>query len=270
MLTELQLRAAYEGLRSEAVVLAGGLTDLAQRATVYHHIYRASGGNHIFPLIAAHGALWAGGYFRAALGLGRRLSWQYIAQPALRAKRLRDLDDFANVFRDVNRRVCIDTYVNFHFTARYGDHHGAAECVPSTLFAALQRIHAARRSGRELTDEERRQVFEAHFRHEQQTVVGAALENAVDRFEWPLVKFLALKPPVAFAYLPRGRRLWFRNFADQAERIRNGLLAFDLAAQAGWRHVEDTLAAYRTLPAAFFVDADRHFVRMKGAVLAAG
>lgn len=60
--------------QAEAKVLAGGLTDLAQRAMVYHHLYRVSNGNHVFPLIAAHGALWAGGYFRYGLRLGRIIS----------------------------------------------------------------------------------------------------------------------------------------------------------------------------------------------------
>ncbi len=54
-MADLSLKTAHDDLRAEAVTLAGGLTDLSQRATVYHHIYRASGGNHVFPLIAAHG-----------------------------------------------------------------------------------------------------------------------------------------------------------------------------------------------------------------------
>ena len=60
------LEAYYDSLRSEAERLAGGLNDLAQRATVYHHLYEHSGGNHIFPLIAAHGAMWARGYLGLA------------------------------------------------------------------------------------------------------------------------------------------------------------------------------------------------------------
>ena len=64
--------------RLEGEKLAGSLFQLTQRASVYRHIYRASGGNHIFPLIAAHGALWARGYFRWALDLGRKLSWHTV------------------------------------------------------------------------------------------------------------------------------------------------------------------------------------------------
>ena len=51
-ITPAELHAAYNDLRTEATRLAGGLTDLAQRATVYHHVYQDSGGNHLFPLPA--------------------------------------------------------------------------------------------------------------------------------------------------------------------------------------------------------------------------
>ena len=49
----------YREIHAEAVHLAGGVRDLPRRAVVYHHLYRASGGNFAFALIAAHGALWA-------------------------------------------------------------------------------------------------------------------------------------------------------------------------------------------------------------------
>jgi hypothetical protein len=65
-----------------------------------------------------------------------------------------------------------------------------------------------------------------------------------------LLKSIALRPYVRFAYLPRG--MWFRNFSDQSERIERGLHAFDIAAQTGWQNVEAALSNYRILPAAFF------------------
>src|SRR5262245_5220688 len=67
----------YGFLHEEAVRLAGGLNDAEQRAATYRHLYRFSGGNHVFPLIAAHGALWSRNYFRAARRLATALSWQY-------------------------------------------------------------------------------------------------------------------------------------------------------------------------------------------------
>ena len=161
-------------MRTEGEKLAGGLTQLAQRASVYRHIYRASGGNHIFPLIAAHGALWARGYFRWALALGRKLAWQYAWNPALQRRQLASLDNFAAAFRDINRRVCADTYANFHFTAEYGDHPDAAVLVPTDLLQALNRMHCAQRAGRTLSTPQKQEIFTAHFLNEQQHVVSPA------------------------------------------------------------------------------------------------
>ena len=70
-MTRESLQSHYDRLQREATLLAGGLTDLSQRAAVYRHLFLASGGNHAFPLIAAHGALWAGGYFRFGMRLGQ-------------------------------------------------------------------------------------------------------------------------------------------------------------------------------------------------------
>src|SRR5262245_6659400 len=116
-----ELQRAYDSLVEEATRLAGGLTDLAQRATVYHHLFEHSGGSHIFPLIAAHGALWARGYFSFGMKLARVLSWQFPLSADTRRRKLHSVNAFADVFRDINRRVCVDTYASYHFTARFGD-----------------------------------------------------------------------------------------------------------------------------------------------------
>lgn len=262
------LQAAYRALQEEGQILAGGLRDLSQRASVYHHLFRASGRNHVFPLIAAHGALWAGGYFRFGIRLGRLLSWQFALDPAERRRRREGLERFADAFRDVNRRVCVDTYVNFHFTSRFGRVHGAERFVPGELFAALERVHAARRAGRELSDAEKREVFSAHFLHEQQWVVGPSVQAAADAFAWPLMKSIALRPVIRFAYFNRGDRLWFRNFTDRAERVANGLKAFACAAQGGWAHAEATLADYRVLPEAWSTAPEAYFASLRASLLA--
>jgi hypothetical protein len=266
-MTDATLRNAYDDLKSEATTLAGGLTDLAQRATVYHHLYKASGGNHVFPLIAAHGALWAGGYFRFALKLGKSLSWQFALNPALRRRRLEQLDQFANAFRNVNRQVCVDTYTNFHLSARFGEHPEIGNYIPANLLAAYRLLHEALKEDRSLTDVERKTVFEAHFLHEQQTIVGETVQNAVADFDWAVARFLALRPPVRFAYFPNGKRLWFRNFADQSERITNGFAAFDVGASVGWQRVEQALADYQTLPTAFFAGPVEYFSSLRQQLL---
>lgn len=262
------LAGEYEALHVEATRLAGGLHDLAQRATVYHHLFRASGGNHAFPLIAAHGALWAGGYFCFGRRLGETLSWQYGLARKKREQQLAKLDVFADAFRDINRRVCIDTYANFHFTAKYGDDPRIAEFVSCDLLEALQVVHAARRANRELSDREKREVFLAHFLDEQARIVGPAIEQAVGEFDWPLMRVLALKPVIRFAYFPGRRWFWFNNFAQRDERIAKGLEAFEYAAQVGWSFTEEALRQYAVLPNAFFANPVKYFADFRTAFLA--
>jgi hypothetical protein len=264
------LEQRLQAWRSEGEQLAGGLTDLAQRASVYRHIFRESGGNHVFPLIAAHGALWARGYFRWALALGQKLSWQYAYDSALRQRQLDSLDTFANAFRDVNRRVCADTYANFHFTAEHGEEPAAAELVPPELLRALNNMHAAQRAGRTLTTADKHEIFTAHFLYEQQYVVGPSLEGAVAAFAWPAAKFIALRPIIHFAYFPPGTSFWFRNFANRDERIARGQQAFRVAAEVGFARVEAALRRYDMLPEAFFTQPSEYFNVLRQRVLAAG
>lgn len=258
----------YASLTDDARRLVGGLPDLAQRATVYHHLYRASGGNHTFPLIAAHGALWAGSYFRFGRRLAEALSWQYAWSPALRRSQLQRLESFADAFRDINRRVCVDTYVSFHFTAKFGDDDRASQYVSPELLRVLRTVHAAKRTGQALSDAGKREVFLAHFLDEQQRVVGPAIEKAVAEFDWPLVRSIALKPWVRFAYFPRSKRLWFADFTNRQERIENGLRAFETAANVGWENVEQALRNYDVLPTVFFADPVKYFADFETAFLA--
>jgi hypothetical protein len=263
------LAREYESLTREAARLVGALKNLGQRATVYHHLFKASHGNHAFPLIAAHGALWAGGYFRFGARLARVLAWQYAWSSARRSEQLRKLETFADAFRDINRRVCIDTYVNFHFTAKHGHDPRAAQFVSPELLKAQMLLHAARRSRRELPDAQKREIFLAHFLDEQERVVGPAIAKAVADFDWPLIRFIALKPLVRFAYLPMYQPLWFKNFASREERIEKGAKAFDAAAKAGWQTVEHTLGRYNILPSPFFTDPIQYFQDFKTIHLAA-
>ncbi|MEZ6063620.1 MAG: hypothetical protein R3C19_24990 [Planctomycetaceae bacterium] len=249
------LRNSYDAIRCDAELFAGGLRDLAQRAAVYRRLFRDSGRNHVFPLIAAHGALWAGDHFRFGMKLGSCCSWLPTTSLTLRTERLRQLSEFADAFRDINRCVCIETYTTWHFTAEFGKHPDADQLVPRELLTALNGCHAARRNGHELSTEQKRHVFQTFFLNEQDTVVGPRIEAALRAFDWPMMKFIAIRPLVRFAYFGR-RRLFFRNFCDQRERVTNGLRAFDIAAAAGWDHVESALNEYCILPASFSSNAD--------------
>lgn len=268
-MTTIDLRQAHQQLLDEATRLAGSLTALSQRATTYHHLFRDSGGNHIFPLIAAHGALWARGYFAFGMRLGRWLSWQYLFDAERRERQLVALEEFANAFRDVNRRVCIDTYANYHFAAEFGEHPEAASIFDPQLLDALNRVHAARRAGRELSDGEKRYVFETHFLHEQANVVGPSLQTAVEKFDWPLLRAIALRPLIRFAFFRERQFFAFRNFACREERIEKGLRAFDIAASVGWDRVESALRDYDILPAAFFVNSVEYFAELRTNLLTA-
>ena len=269
MLSHDALRHHHEGLHNDATRLAGGLNDLAQRAAVYHHLYEHSGGNHAFPLLAAHGALWARGYFRLGMRLGWIWSLTDLGSPPRRRLRMEKLAAFADAFRDINRRVCIEIYTSYHFTARFGTHAQAGEFIDPTLNEALGRLHAARQRGQELPDAEKRLVFEAFFRHEQAHVVGPSIADAVAAFDWPAMRAIALRPFIRFAYFPWRRALFFRDFARIEERIGNGLQAFDTAAEVGWPRVEACLRRYEILSPAFFQNSIEHFARLRDRILAA-
>ncbi|PQO38734.1 hypothetical protein C5Y96_02305 [Blastopirellula marina] len=269
MKTFAQLKRTYDAFHAEAVRLAGTTRQLSQRAATYHHVYEDSGRNHIFPLIAAHGALWARGYFAFGMNLGKLLSCQYCLASAQRRQKLDALEAFAEAFREVNRRVCVQIYTTYHFTKLYGDHPDTEKLVDPHLLAALKCVHTANRNGEQLTDQAKRDIFETHFLNEQETVVGPRIETAVDQFDWPLMKSLALMPAVRFAYFPIGYWLQFWKFDRKEERIHHGLKAFDIAAQMGWKHTEATLDRYAILPEEFFADSIGHFSHLKNEILAA-
>lgn len=232
------LSDAYAHWHREGVRLAGGLRDVAGRAAVYRQIYRDSGRNHAFPLIAAHGACWSRGYFAS----GERLGWWLaLGRPARHAALLR----FADVFRDINRRVCADTFANFHFTRLYGDHPDAADFVPPEVLGLLRRLHDA---DGEWPTSTKRELYVANFLWEQEHVVGPTLERAVAEFDWPFARRVALRPTIRMAFFGPGRSLRFRDFSRAEERIANGFTAFDWAAEAGWETAEASLSAYGVLP----------------------
>ncbi len=176
------------------------------------------------------------------------MSWQFALNSRVRREKLEQLDHFADAFRNVNRQVCVDTYVSYHLSARYGDHPEMGSYIPANLLDAYRMLHEAKKDNRLLSDAEKKIVFEAHFRHEQKTIVGETVRKAVAEFDWALVRFLALRPPVRFAYFPNGKKLWFRNFSDEAERITNGFAAFDMGVDVGWGRVERCLPTIRPCP----------------------
>jgi hypothetical protein len=247
-----ELRAKHDEIRAEAESLAGALADIPRRVAVLYHLYLDSGRNHAFSQIAAHGALWAAGYFEAGGRLGRLIAHRYFYSRAEKAYRIGILTEFAEGFRRVNRQVCIDTYTNYHFARRHGREPNAAGVVPPNLLDALLRVHAAREAGRELDPAEKRRVFEQSFLCEQEVTVAPGVKAAVAGFECRVMKFLCLRPLVRFAYFPGWRFLFFRDFSEQSERIAKGLRAYDYAERVGWPKVRDAMRHYGVMSERFF------------------
>jgi hypothetical protein len=261
--------SSYEHLRHEAALLAGGINDLAQRASVYHHLFEHSRGNHVFPLLAAHGALWAAGYFRLGMKVGSVLTWQHAFAPDRRRDLIAQLTAFANAFRDINRRVCIETYTIYYLSDQTELLPFAERHVPPDLLEQMARCHAARRAGRQLSDAEKRSLFGAFFLWEQNNIVGPSVDAAAEEFTWLLMKWLALRPTVRFSYLPKSVSLSFKNFADMAERIERGFQAFDAGALVRWDHVEGMISKYRLMPDSFFENSSRFFSNIRNSLLSA-
>ena len=213
--------ATIAQLREEATSIAGRNEDLIQRASVYHHLYADSGGNHSFPLLAAHGALWASGYFRSGIRFGHIVARtrQMLGDDA--EALMFKLTDFAESFRDINRRVCVETFFIYRLTADPSLRDQAQQLVPPRLLSAMDRCHYARETGRALASADRRELFEAFFLWEQAEIVGPSIDRAFAAFDWPLIRSLALRPKIRFAYFGRSP-LSFRNFSNTAERIEKG------------------------------------------------
>jgi len=125
------LAAEYDEIREEAVRLAGGPGDMPQRVALLHSIFVDSGGNHAFPEVALHGALWAYGFYERRGAVSRMISYRYFYDREERARRAYMLFEFSNGFKQANRSVFVDSYTNYFFTKRFGEQEGADEVLRS-------------------------------------------------------------------------------------------------------------------------------------------
>ncbi len=238
------LAADYAAIRAEATARAGNPLDMPKRAVLLDEIYRDSKGNHRFPLVALHGALWGYNFFQATGPIGDEVSKIYFYSKREVERRRQMLRDFSAAFAKTNRAVFIDTYTNYYFTKAHGTETGAERFLAPELLAALNRVHAAAAGQVVLNQGELREIFQTALKFEQESTVGPRIQAAVDRFDCKLMEFFALHPVVHFAYFPDGTKFYFRNFANKAERIRRALASYDLAAAAGWPAVEAAMHDY--------------------------
>jgi hypothetical protein len=238
----------YTALRRRAFELAGEPGDIVKRVIVLHQIYQDSRGNHTFPLIALHGALWAKGFFDTGGALSRLISQRYFYDPRERAYRLGLLQSFAENFKIANRQVFIDTYTNYYYTKETEEPIAGSTGLSQELFPRLQRMHALARQGASGNQGQMRDLFESSLLCEQEVTVAPAVKAAVAQFECPILRGLILKPLVRFRYFPRLKYLFFRDFSNKEERIKHAMTSYDLAEKIGWPSVTASMAEYGALP----------------------
>lgn len=242
--TVADLREAYEAIKTEARRLAGQPSDILQRVRVHRSIYVDSNGNHAFPLIALHGALWGYDFFEVTGKLGELISYRYFLDAEEKKSRLAMLNAFAEGFKAVNREVFVDTYTNYHFTKTYGRAPGAEALIRPELLEALDEVHAATRSGTPLSDDRKKHVFAQALQFEQEVTVAPGIARELAKFDCPILRALCMKPIVKFAYFPLWRRFYFRDFSNKEERIERATRAFDIAAHRGWDEVLRAMGGY--------------------------
>ncbi len=239
-----ELRAAYESIRAEAREVAGAPGDIVARVVAHHAIYRDSLGNHAFPLVALHGALWGYDFFEVTGKLGEIVSYRYAFDAEEKARRHAMLDRFAEGFKAVNREVFVDTLTNYRFTASYGRAPGAGAFVHPELLDALNEVHAAKASGRPLDAARKKHVFERSLHFEQEITVAPGIARELAAFDCPILRALCMKPLVRFSYFGFFERFFFSDFSNKDERIARALASFDIASERGWDEVERAMMRY--------------------------
>lgn len=248
------LAAEYARIRREAVAVAGGPGDMPQRVALLHSIFVDSHGNHGFPEVALHGALWAYAFYERRGAVSRMITYRYFYDRDERARRAYMLFEFAQGFKQANRSVFIDTYANYAFSKRFGDEPGAGEVLPPELLDALARVHAAARAKRLLPRTQRAEVFEKALLFEQEATVGPKVRAEVAKFDCPILSTLVLRPVVRFNYFPPLEYMRFRDFGDTEERIEKAVRSYELAERAGWPAVSEAIRYHGILPTRFFDD----------------
>lgn len=230
-------------IRRDAVARAGSADDMALRAASYHDLYKSSGRSFAFAIIAAHGALWARWYLQVANAAARLLALADISSSLTHRERVASYQRFVERFREINRLVFIETWVNLHLLRLDRDHPLVSARMPEQLRHEIAGAHEAAMRGLGPDNVEMRLVYEQYFRWEQVVVVGPLVQEAVNEFHWELAKWFCRRPWVWFSYFRLGRALVFRDFTDAEERTQKGLAAFDWAASKGWDRIERNLLA---------------------------
>lgn len=225
-------------IRRDGDELAAGLDDLGVRARVYHQIYRDSNARFHFALIASHGALWARWYLLAARLAANIFAVGDVGAKTSRQHKMRVYSDYIDAIKEINRQVMIETFTSFYLYRVFGEAGCRELGFDDELTAQFCQRFSQLAEVSEPRPEDDRRFYESFFRWEQQRVVGPAVDDALELFEWPFMRSLCMRPWVWFSYFRPGRALIFKNFADQEERVSKGLIAYDWACAKGWPAIE--------------------------------
>jgi hypothetical protein len=229
-------------------------------------MYVDSQGNHAFPLVALHGALWGHDFFRTAKLL-ENVGKLFHAIGNMQ-QLLDEIDQFSLALWTTNRQVFIDTYTNYWFSKKYGREPGAVDITDKDVLPYLNRVHEMVRSGKSFSPEEKREVFAASLNTEQKDTVAERMDEAANNVKTGWLKSLMTKPKVHFTYFPDGLDYKFENFTDRADRVRAAMLAYDTAVNVGWTKVSDTMVGYHELPDAYFADRAAYAKALREKLLA--
>lgn len=253
-------------IEADAERLGGHLNAMTTRSVVYHHIYVCSGGNFIFPLLAAHGALWARWYLFLARFAALFLAVIDISRGFRFKRNLNAYKNYVETFKAINRTVMTKTWVIFHMTKLFGVDDPVTDDMPPRLRGNLALCHQYATTGTPMPLSQQREFYEDYFRWEQVNIVGPTVDKATGEFDWPIMKWFCLRPWVWFSYFQLGRALVFKNFSDAEERTQKGLAAFDWAIKSGrqWEDIEANLTRNPFFPRNFSFDPNQYFTGLKG------
>lgn len=233
--------AAYDDFRAEGYALAGQPHDLQQRVRLYRRLYQDSGKRLTFALIAAHGTLWASGYFKLGTLGARIASLPWLCLPGMRARKLAAFAAFLDRFRSINRQVCAESYAIFHYTREHGGSAFIRSLIGDRFADLLVDCHASCAAGTDYPRPRREALFHALIDWEQEHIVVPGVEQAFASLDWPLIAWAGRRPVIRFAYFGRHERLRFSDFANKDERVAAGLQACRLAEEIGLQAVEEAL-----------------------------
>jgi len=231
------LKDAYAKNYNTAILKSGGIKGVEERIKSFLEIYYDSNENFIFPLIALHGIKWANEY------LDKIDHWSGVISgiPYLPInKELSKVEKLSNGLKNINQKVYLEVY-SVYYTIKQNmecSNFKSSVGINDKLSAQIKRTII----GLHLSDEDRLEIYEAIFRHEQTKIVAPQIKalssklilNSAERYFY-------LRPKVRFSYFPNGIAMKFNNFFNTNERIKFGIMAAKIALEVGEELVVDSI-----------------------------